>query len=187
MLHASMLKSPLADQEPHAYLWQYAAAMAAEAHAGQFSPGSTMPYFAHSARVATLITAQFGSNDPEILATAYLHDVLEKTTLSREALALTMGSQVATWVEWLSKTPGSAKGVYWTRLASAPWQVRLVKMADALDHLNGPPEFTPARLKAARKALALATGSEPEILKAAACLSAAVAALEPASELQGVS
>lgn len=178
----STLKSPLGAQEPHAYLWQYAAAMAAEAHAGQFSPCSKMPYFAHTARVAMLVASQFGSNDSEILATAFLHDVLEKTTLSREALALTMGSQVAAWVEWLSKMPGSAKGVYWTRLASAPWQVRLVKIADALDHLNGPPEFTAARLKAARKALALATGPEPEIGKAAACLAAAIAALEPASD-----
>jgi len=157
--------------DPHAAtLWQNAAAMAAQAHEGQFSPGSTMPYFAHPARVAMLVAAEFGCTDPEVIATAYLHDVFEKTSLTREAVALTMGAKVAQWVEWLSKTTKDEKESYWQRLSAAPWQARLIKMADALDHLNGPAEYREARLRTARKALALATSDEPEIARAAEIL-----------------
>ncbi|RYD46667.1 MAG: bifunctional (p)ppGpp synthetase/guanosine-3',5'-bis(diphosphate) 3'-pyrophosphohydrolase, partial [Verrucomicrobiaceae bacterium] len=163
--------------EPAATLWQNAAAMAAEAHEGQSSPGSTMPYFAHPARVAMLVAAEFGCTDPEIIATAYLHDVFEKTSLTREAVALTMGAHVAEWVEWLSKTTKDEKETYWQRLSKSPWQARLVKMADALDHLNGPAEYREARLRTARKALALATSDEPAICRAAKVLEATITAL----------
>jgi (p)ppGpp synthase/HD superfamily hydrolase len=171
------LVSPLLMQPPKAYLWQYAAAIAAEAHEGQRSPGSPMPYFAHPSRVAMLVSAVFGCNDPEVLATAYLHDVLEKTSLSREGMAIVMGAKVAEWVEWLSKYPKAGTGKYWEQLAQAPWQARLVKMADALDHLNGPPKYSSDRLRSARKALALATSQEPEIQRAAEVLAGAIDAL----------
>jgi len=166
--------NPLLAPPPKAYLWQYAAAIAAEAHEGQNPPGSPMPYFAHPARVAMLVSAVFGCHDPEVLAAAYLHDALEKTSLSREGLAMTMGANVAQWVEWLSKSPSSDKGKYWEGLKEAPWQARLIKMADALDHLNGPAEYLKDRLKSARKALALASSAEPEIRRASAALVAAI-------------
>ncbi|MCW1886038.1 HD domain-containing protein [Luteolibacter flavescens] len=155
-------------------LWQRAAAMAASAHEGQNPPGTDMPYFAHVARVAMLVSSEFGCHDPEVLAAAYLHDVFEKTSLTREAVALTMGPDVTAWVEWLSKTSKDEKAAYWERLAQAPWQARLIKMADALDHLDGPVEYREARLKAANRALALATSGEPEIERARTLLEAAI-------------
>ena len=169
---ASLLPLPAAT-----YLWQYAAAISAEAHEGQTPPGSGMPYFAHPSRVALLVSAVFGCHDQEVLAAALLHDVLEKTTLSREGVALAMGANVSAWVDWLSKESKDEKKTYWERLMIAPWQARLIKMADALDHLNGPPEYLQDRLKTARKALALATSPEPEIQRAASVLSAAIEAL----------
>lgn len=166
--------NPLLAPPPKAYLWQYAAAIAAEGHEGQNPPGSPMPYFAHPARVAMLVSAVFGCHDPEVLAAAYLHDAIEKTPLTREGLAMTMGPKVAQWVEWLSKSPSSDKAKYWEGLKQAPWQARLIKMADALDHLNGPPQYLADRLKSARKALALASSAEPEIQRASAALTAAI-------------
>lgn len=133
-----------------------------------------MPYFAHPARVAMLVSAVFGCHDPEVLAAAYLHDAIEKTPLTREGLAMTMGARIAGWVEWLSKSPSADKGKYWEGLKQAPWQARLIKMADALDHLNGPPQYLPDRLKSARKALALSFSTEPEIQRASAALTAAI-------------
>lgn len=159
------------------YLWQYAAAISAEAHEGQTPPGSRMPYFAHPSRVALLVTAVFGCHDEEVLAAALLHDVLEKTTLNREGMAIAMGANVSAWVDWLSKESKDEKKTYWDRLAIAPWQARLIKMADALDHLNGPPEYLQARLKTARKALALASSTEPQIQRAASVLTEAIEAL----------
>lgn len=166
--------NPLLAPPPKAYLWQYAAAIAAEAHEGQQPPGSPMPYFAHPARVAMVVSAVFGCQDSEVLAAAYLHDALEKTPLTREGLAMTMGANVAQWVEWLSKSPSADKGKYWEGLKQAPWQARLIKMADALDHLNGPPQYLKDRLKSARKALALASSAEPEIQRASNALAAAI-------------
>lgn len=151
-------------------IWQRAAEIATVAHAGQTSPGTSTPYVAHLTRVALLIGTVFGCDDPEILAAALLHDVLEKTKVTRAKLSDAMGAEVADWVECLSKKPKDDKGAYWKRLAQAPWQVRLIKMADALDHLNGPGEFRAARLKAAAKALALATSPEPALQLAATLL-----------------
>lgn len=148
--------------------------MAAQAHEGQTCPGTSIPYIAHPSRVAMLVAAEFHCTDPEIIAAAYLHDVFEKTSLSREAVALTMGANATAWVEWLSKTSPDEKEAYWERLAQAPWQARLIKMADALDHLHGPAEYHEARLKSARKALALATSDEAEIKRAARVLEDAI-------------
>lgn len=142
-----------------------------------------MPYFAHPSRVAMLVSAVFGCNDPEVLAAAYLHDVLEKTSVDRAGLAIAMGERVANWVEWLSKSGKGQKAKYWELLAQAPWQARLIKMADALDHLNGPPQYLADRLKSARKALALALPGEVETRGAAATLAAAINELSPASNV----
>jgi len=163
-----------------AKLWQDAADLAAKAHAGQFSPGSRTPYFAHVARVAMLVAADFGCHDPEILATAYLHDVIEKTELSRDTIAASFGETVADWVEWLSKNAKGPKEEYWDRLAEAPWQVRLVKLADALDHLNGPKLYEADRLKTARKAFRLASSREPLLQMAASILGREVERLDSA-------
>ena len=162
---------------PAAYLWQAAAAMAAEAHEGQVSPGTSTPYIAHAARVAMLVGCEFGCHDPEVLAAAYLHDVLEKTELAHTKLECAMGSRVADWVEWLSKGAKGPEKDYWQLLASAPWQARMIKIADALDHLNGPEEDLQDRMASARKAADLATSGEPALLRGAALLLEAITQL----------
>jgi (p)ppGpp synthase/HD superfamily hydrolase len=172
------MSEPLAAEiSDRSSLWQRAADIAAEAHLGQTTPGRATPYVAHPARVAMLVATVFRCDDPEVLAAALLHDVLEKTAVDRAGLALAMGSKVAGWVEWLSKDPAGDKGAYWRGLAAAPWQARMIKMADALDHLNGPPEYLADRLKVARKALALATTPEPELQRAGDVLEQAIDAL----------
>jgi guanosine-3',5'-bis(diphosphate) 3'-pyrophosphohydrolase len=148
-------------------LWQDAATFAAKVHRDQTCPGTIDPYFSHPSRVALLVSASFGCHDPAILATAYLHDVLEKTSTRPEDLKQKFGQIVSDWVEWLSKNAKEEKGPYWDRLSAAPWQARLVKLADALDHLNGPAEYRAARIKSAKKALKLAFSNEPQLETAA--------------------
>jgi (p)ppGpp synthase/HD superfamily hydrolase len=148
--------------------------MAARAHHGQEIPGTADPYFAHPARVAMLVSASFGCQEPVVLAAAFLHDVLEKTAVTRDEIAGALGETVADWVEWLSKNAKGEKEGYWQRLVEAPWQARLVKLADALDHLNGPPEFLSQRLTTAAKALSLASTPEPDLQRAAGVLDAAI-------------
>lgn len=158
--------------------WQNAAVFAARAHRGQTTPDSTDPYFSHPARVALLVSSVFGVSDPDVLATSLLHDVLEKTSVEAGEIEKRFGGQVREWVEWLSKNRKKELGGYWERLQHAPWQARLIKLADALDHLNGPAQFQTDRIKAARKALKLAYSDEPEILRAAAYLSREIDRLE---------
>lgn len=135
--------------------WQKAATMAAKLHEGQYSPGTEEPYVAHVARVAMLVSATFDCHDPEVITAAFLHDTIEKTLASDGMLRAEFGKTVSEWVEWLSKNARGPENEYWDRLAVAPWQVRLIKVADAMDHLNGPPEYLELRLKSAAKALVL--------------------------------
>ncbi|MEK7954333.1 hypothetical protein [Luteolibacter soli] len=151
-------------------LWQNAAPMAPQAHEGQHSPGPTMPYFAHCSRVAMLVVFAFSGPAVEIIAATYRHEVYEKTTLTREAVAMAMGSMVATLAERLSITIPDEKATYWERLAQAPWKARVIKIAHALDHLNGPLDYQKARLRSARRAVLLATGHEPAIERASQVL-----------------
>jgi (p)ppGpp synthase/HD superfamily hydrolase len=167
-----------------ASLWQDAAKFAANAHRKQKCPGTKDPYFSHPARVAMLVSASFGCNEPAILATAYLHDVLEKTKTQPADLEEMFGRTVTDWVEWLSKNAKVARGLYWERLLDAPWQARLVKLADALDHLNGPAKYQAARVKSAQKALNLAFSNEPPIESAASLLRRTIKFIAGGSRLE---
>ena len=59
---------------------QKAAVFAAKAHEGMMRKGSKIPYIYHPMEVA-LIVAQM-TDDPEVIAAAYLHDVLEDTSVT---------------------------------------------------------------------------------------------------------
>ena len=63
---------------------QKAAVFAAKAHEGMMRKGSRIPYIYHPMEVA-LIVAQM-TDDPEVIAAAYLHDVLEDTSVTPEEL-----------------------------------------------------------------------------------------------------
>ena len=86
------------------HLWQQAAALAADAHAGQSRRQGT-PYFSHPARVALTVAVLFGCNDPDVLAAALLHDVIEDTTIDFDDLLESFGPRVAELVSCLSKDP----------------------------------------------------------------------------------
>ncbi len=171
-------ESAPASSAPPFHLWQLAAEMAASAHIGQTTPESEIPFFSHSARVAMIVAVVFQCHEAEVIAAALMHDVLEKTSLEKTDITAKVGEKVADWVAWLSKNEKQELGGYWKRLAKAPWEARLIKMADALDHLNGPIEYRPERIKAARKALKLATSAEREIELAAAALSKEIQNME---------
>lgn len=150
-------------------LWQAAAVIASLAHLGQVSPGTSDPYVAHVLRVALLVSARFGCHDARVLAAALLHDVIEKTAITAEQIRSELDETVAEWVEWLSKNARGPESEYWQRLADAPWQVRLIKVADALDHLNGPKSQLGRRLETAAKAAALPS-TDSELLRGAISL-----------------
>ena len=81
-------------------LVQKAAQFAAQKHKGQIRKGrDECPYIDHLKSVARVIAGVGGIEDPEILASAWLHDTLEDTETTPEELEANFGKRVRQLVE----------------------------------------------------------------------------------------
>jgi (p)ppGpp synthase/HD superfamily hydrolase len=154
--------------------WQEAADLAADKHCGQKKQAEAVPYIAHPVRVALIVSCSFGCCEQDVVAAALLHDVLEKTDATSEWLRRKVGTTITGMVECLSKNHGGPESGYWDRLTAASWQIRLIKMADALDHLDCRPGELPRRLKSGNKALELAFSPEEPLQRAKVLLKRAL-------------
>ena len=116
-----------------------AISFAARAHVSQLRKDGETPYVAHPFRVFTIVSCVFGVRDPEVLATAVLHDTIEDTTVDRDDLIEQFGSRVAQYVALLSKDKREPESdrerIYFDSLACAPVDVQLCKLADTCDNL----------------------------------------------------
>lgn len=129
--------------------YQKALRFASEKHAeiGQTLPDSIVPYAVHLSNVAmeVLVAVKDTKNfDVEFaVQLALLHDVLEDTTLSVEALRQEFGVAIANGVlaltknKHLPKTERMADSIQ--RLKTALPEVRSVKLADRITNLQKPP------------------------------------------------
>jgi (p)ppGpp synthase/HD superfamily hydrolase len=75
---------------------------AAEAHEGQERKGDGTPYIAHPVEVARLLTRD-GDADDELLAAAFLHDVVEDTDRSLDDIRERFGPGVGELVEAMTE------------------------------------------------------------------------------------
>lgn len=67
------------------------------------------PYLVHLEAVAALLREEFGFGErPEILAAAFLHDVLEDTPTTPQTLAEAFGGEVAAMVAFCTDEPSGA-------------------------------------------------------------------------------
>ncbi|MFO7901924.1 MAG: HD domain-containing protein [Planctomycetota bacterium] len=109
------------------------------AHEGQLRKDDVTPYVAHPMRVMTVMVLVFKVEDPEILATAALHDTIEDTTVDFDSLSREFGPEVAQNVAWLTKDARlpeyERERDYFNALAEAPFGVQLCKLADVYDNL----------------------------------------------------
>lgn len=122
-----------------------AARFAALAHAGQYRKysGAETPYITHPLRVAGRVSLQEGATD-EMIAAAWLHDVLEDTEVTEAELRSAFGDEVADLVVDLTNTSKSIKGlnragrrkVDHERLSHASNEAKVIKLADRLDNLS---------------------------------------------------
>jgi guanosine-3',5'-bis(diphosphate) 3'-pyrophosphohydrolase len=78
-----------------------------------------------------------GVRDPDLLAAALLHDVLERSAHTAAEIRAAFGDDVAALVAWLTEpdpepgeTEDAAKERYFARFAGAPERVLLLKLAD---------------------------------------------------------
>ena len=74
-----------------------AARFATKAHEGMLRKGGRMPYIYHPMEVALLVSRM--TRDEEVIAAAYLHDVLEDTAVTAQELLLEFGERVLKLVQ----------------------------------------------------------------------------------------
>jgi guanosine-3',5'-bis(diphosphate) 3'-pyrophosphohydrolase len=160
--------------DPNSIIFR-AISFAAYAHRHQFRKDGRTPYVAHPARVAFVVRQVFEISDPEVLAAAILHDVIEDTPHDFDDVADVVGEKVARWVALLTKDmrlrDPEREPAYRAALTSAPWQVVVAKLADVYDNLQDsttmPHEKRVQNLRRATEYLAaFQPGLPPEALKA---------------------
>ena len=98
-----------------------AAEFADRAHQGVFRKGTEIPYITHPMETAAIVTAF--TDEPEMIAAALLHDVIEDAGVTREELEEKLGPRVAILVdgetEDKSKIRVERKGATVERLKTA--------------------------------------------------------------------
>ena len=122
-----------------------AAHFAAMAHGTQTRKGTGLPYIVHPAEVAEMATSLSWAT-PELVAAAWLHDVLEDTTVDSFALAGIFGEDVASLVVELTnqftkedhpdKNRRTRKRLEFERLATVSREAKVLKMLDRISNLN---------------------------------------------------
>jgi GTP diphosphokinase / guanosine-3',5'-bis(diphosphate) 3'-diphosphatase len=124
---------------------------AEEAHRGHFrkpsvySESKRVAYIVHPMRVALIIIQELGLKEPETLAAALLHDVIEHSDglVGLPEVEKQFGRSIALIISILSKPPKNENiprenqmATYHARLAGASVSTRLIKLADRLDTLR---------------------------------------------------
>lgn len=148
-----------------------AIAFASRAHVGQLRKDKATPYASHVCRVAFIARHVFGVADDRVLTAAVLHDTVEDTTTDFDDLAEKFGTDVAQWVALLSKDKRlpepEREREYVDRLRTAPWQVKVCKLADILDNfLDSSPQQRPKSVSNAKRYLKALADDLPEQARA---------------------
>lgn len=146
-------------------------AFAAKAHAGVFRKWSGEPYIAHPERVAGRLAAL--GFPAEVIAAAYLHDVVEDCAISNAEIAAEFGPEVAALVAEVTKPIVKAnragrKAAFREHLAKSSYYGASIKLSDELDNsrnvveLN--PEFAAIYLPEMREELKILGHGHPELV-----------------------
>ena len=116
-------------------------ATAAHAAVGQRRKYTDQPYIVHPIRVAGIVADFGGTND--MIAAAYLHDVVEDTGVSIEDILDMFGSVVAVIVDGLTDVSVPEDGNRAVRKAmdrqhsaDATYEAQFVKCADIIDNAH---------------------------------------------------
>ena len=123
-------------------LFSRAVAFAAFAHDGQLRKGGALPYLIHPMEAATIAATL--TNDPEILAAAVLHDVIEDCGVTEDTLRARFGRRVAHLVRLQSEEKDEDRQGTWqkrklqtiNRLRAAPRELLILTLADKLSNLR---------------------------------------------------
>lgn len=108
--------------------------LARHAHRGQVDKAG-QPYIDHPAAVA-VITTEWHPDDTDAIATAWLHDIVEDTSVTLAEIHRRFGATIAAAVDAITRQPGESPDCYYARVAADPIAAR-VKRAD-LHHNSDP-------------------------------------------------
>lgn len=104
---------------------------ATQLHKGQFED-TGKPYITHPAQVVKILSLI--TNDPDILAAAWLHDTIEDTTYTYEQAVAEFGNRVADLIMEVTHESATGKGnYYFPRLKTRDGI--LIKFADRLTNI----------------------------------------------------
>lgn len=120
--------------------------LARTAHEGQKRKYTSEPYIVHPEAVACKVAAV--ADDPVMIAAAWLHDVVEDTTVTIDMIEIGFGHEVAVLVAALSnnKSDGNRqrrKALEVERLAASSPKAKTIKLADILDNVPSMIEHDP--------------------------------------------
>jgi (p)ppGpp synthase/HD superfamily hydrolase len=111
-------------------------------HGDQLRPTGD-PYERHLLEAVEVLAEGAGILDRDLLVAALLHDVVEDTACTLERVRDRFGPGVAELVDWVTKTDPpdggdkeAARLDYLRRLAAAPREAVLVKLADRLSNVQ---------------------------------------------------
>ena len=115
-------------------------AMAAHAAVGQRRKYTNEPYIVHPAEVAKIVAGVPGAT-PDMVAAAWLHDVVEDTGCTFNDIHMGFGIDIATLVGWLTDVSKPEDGPRWFRkkmdrehTAAAPAEAQTIKLADLISN-----------------------------------------------------
>lgn len=107
------------------YAWKH--------HRGQYRKSSGKPYIVHPGRVAKQLL-DYGIQDQDYIAIAWLHDAIEDTDLDYHKINSTFGKKVADGVQILTRD--ISREEYKKRLGKSHPILILIKIFDTIDNLK---------------------------------------------------
>ena len=142
-------------------------AMAAHAAVQQKRKYTGEPYIVHPAEVASIVASVPGST-PDMVAAAWLHDVVEDTGCTYTDIHLAFGADIATLVGWLTDVSkpedgnrAKRKAMDREHTAQAPAEAQTIKLADLISNsrsiMQHDPEFAKTYLAEKRMLLEVMT------------------------------
>jgi guanosine-3',5'-bis(diphosphate) 3'-pyrophosphohydrolase len=132
-----------------------AVSFAGRAHRHQVRKDGQTPYAAHVFRVCLIVRHVFGIDDPDVLTAAVLHDTIEDTPTDFDDLEESFGRRPAEWAAALCKDmrlpEKEREEQYTAHLATAPWQVKVCKLADIFDNILDSKHLQPEQRETTRQ------------------------------------
>lgn len=145
-------------------------AVAAHCAVGQLRKYTAEPYWVHPAEVVSILKTR--PHDPEMIAAAWLHDVVEDTGVTIEVIRAEFGSKVSDLVGWLTDVSrpdhgnrAARKAVDRAHTAAAPAEAQTIKLCDLISNTKSivehDPEFAKVYLKEKQLLLEVLTKGDP--------------------------